>query len=68
MSHNIWIPLWLHFITFYLIYFTNTMYRPREVPETSINTCESDSEDSNYEDDEDELTKIIAPEGIRILL
>lgn len=43
------------------------MYRPREVPETSINSCESDSEDSNYEEDEDELTKIIAPEGIRIL-
>ncbi|KAF2882063.1 hypothetical protein ILUMI_24111 [Ignelater luminosus] len=38
------------------------MYRPREEPETSINACESDSEDSDYEEDEDELTKIIAPE------
>lgn len=36
------------------------MYAPRE---ESINNSDSDS-DSNYED-EDELTKILPPEGIR---
>lgn len=35
------------------------MYAP---PEESINNCDNDSEDSNVED-EDELTRIISPEG-----
>lgn len=40
------------------------MYAP---PEESINNCDNDSEDSNVED-EDELTRIISPEGIFLLL
>lgn len=35
------------------------MYAP---PEESVNNCDNDSEDSNVED-EDELTRIISPEG-----
>lgn len=42
------------------------MYAP---PEESVNNCDNDSDESNVEEeDEDELTRIISPEGIHVFM